>query len=177
MQNVKEICKNQSGFTLTEALIALAMMSIGLLALASAFIQGIGLMSTAHSHQIAKEKASEAMESVFTARDARKVTNWNLIQNMSRNGNALFLDGPQPLRTMGADGLVNTLDDGGVEEESLAGADGTPDTVTYTLSNFQREIEIRDINTNLRRIRVIITYKVGSVTRQYELISYMSPFA
>jgi hypothetical protein len=136
-------------------------------------------MSTAHAHQIAKEKASEAMESVFTARDARKVTNWNLIQNKSVDGNALFLDGPQPLKLAGADGLVNTLDDGAVEKETLAGPSNIKgqDDVVITLDNFQREVEIRDIDTNLRRIRIIITYTAGHMTRRYELISYISPFA
>jgi hypothetical protein len=152
----------------------------GLLALALAFSQGMVVMSTSHYHQIAKEKAAEAMESVFTSRDARKVTDWSLIQNQSRNPQGLFLDGPQPLRTPGPDGLVNTNDDGPVETYTLPGPDnvlGTPDDVVIPLNNFQREIEIRDIAPNLRQIRVIITYTIGSLSRQYQLISYISPFS
>jgi Tfp pilus assembly protein PilV len=61
---------SQSGFSFVEALIGLAILSGGLLALASGLSQGMVLMSTTHFHQIAKEKASEAMESVYTSRDA-----------------------------------------------------------------------------------------------------------
>ncbi len=180
MRTAKVLGGGQSGFTLLEAMISMVLLGGGLLALASALAQGLVTMSTAHYHQIAKEKAAEAMESVFTSRDARKVTNWDLIQNISRNGDALFLDGLQPLCLAGNDGLMNTLDDGAVETEIDPGPDNTVgggDDVVVVLDNFQREIEIRDIDTNLRRIRVVISYTVGQVTREYVLISYITPFA
>jgi type II secretory pathway pseudopilin PulG len=180
MRNIKALDRGQSGFTIIEAMISMVLLGGGLLALASALTQGMLVMSTAHSHQIAKEKAAEAMESVFTSRDARKVTNWDLIQNKSRNGNALFLDGLQSLCEAGEDGLMNTLDDGDVETETDPGLDntlGTGDDEVIVLDNFQREIEIRDINANLRQIRVIISYTIGNLTREYVLTSYISPFA
>jgi prepilin-type N-terminal cleavage/methylation domain-containing protein len=180
MRSKKASGGRQSGFTLIEAMISMVLLGGGLLALASALTQGMVVMSTAHYHQIAKEKAAEAMESVFTSRDARKVTNWDLIQNRSRNVNALFLDDPQPLRLAGNDGLVNTLDDGEVETEIDPGPNnviGGGDDEVIVLNNFQREIEIRDIGTNIRRIRIIISYTIGSVTREYVLTSFITPFA
>jgi prepilin-type N-terminal cleavage/methylation domain-containing protein len=171
-------CEGSSGFTLLEAMIAIVILGGGLLALAVAFSQGMVVMSTSHFHQIAKEKASEAMESVFTSRDARKITNWNLIQNRSHNG--IFLDGLQPLRSQGPDGLVNTLDDGDVEVYEEPGPDnivGTDDDVRIVLNNFQREIEITNIAPNLRQIRVVVSYTIGHLNRQYELTAFISPFA
>jgi hypothetical protein len=150
----------------------------GLLALATAFAQGMILVTGSHYHQMAKEKASEAMESVFTSRDARKIPTWSAIQNASRSANGIFLDGPQPIRNPGADGLVNTSDDGSLE--TLPGKDGvfgTTDDEILTSDKFTREIEIRDVRSNLRQIRVIVRYRAGNAQHQYQLTSYISPFA
>ncbi len=169
--------RGQSGFTLVEVMISIVILGGGLLSLALAFAQGMILMSTSHSLQIAKEKASEAIESVTSSRDTRVIA-WAQIRNVSRGG--VFLDGPQPLRAQGTDGLVNTADDGAVENETLPGPDGvlgTGDDVVLALSGFTREIEIRDIGANLRQIRVIIVFQVGHLTRQYELVTYISSFA
>jgi type II secretory pathway pseudopilin PulG len=167
------------GFTLVETMIAMLILSGGLLSLAMAFAQGMITMSGAHYHQVAKEKASEAIESVFTARDTRIIT-WSQIRNQDRGG--IFLNGPQQLRGQGPDGLVNTNDDGaqGMESETLPGPDGrlgTGDDIEIPLSGFAREIEITDLTANLRQVRVIVTYQLGSLTRQYLLVSYISSFA
>jgi prepilin-type N-terminal cleavage/methylation domain-containing protein len=112
MQIIKKPTNCQFGFSLIEVMLSIVILGGGLLALATGLSQGMILVSTAHHHQIAKEKASEAMESVFTSRDARKILNWNQIQNI-RNG-GIFVDGPSLLREQGPDGLVNTQDDGAV---------------------------------------------------------------
>lgn len=167
----------EAGFTLVEAMLAMLILAGGLLALASAFAQGMLIMSTAHYHQIAKEKASEAIESVFTSRDTGSLA-WNAVRNQNQGG--LFLDGEQPICEPGADGLVNTSDDGNVESATFPGPDnlmGTGDDATTTLSNFTREIAINNIGTNLREIRVTIRYSIGHLRRQYQLVSYISPFA
>jgi len=166
-----------AGFTLVEALMALIILSGGLLALASAFAQGMIVMSTSHYHQIAKEKASEAIESVFTSRDTRTIA-WAQIRNVGNGG--VFVDGPQPLLAQGPDGLTNTADDGAPEAETLPGLDGTlgtGDDTVLQLDQFTREVEIRDVAPNLRQIRVIVRYRVGHLTRQYQLVSFISSFA
>lgn len=168
----------ESGFTLVETMIALIILAGGLLALAGAFAQGMVMVSGSHYHQFAKEKASEAMESVFTARDAGKIPNWNWIQNKSANG--IFKNGPQPLCGAGDDGLVNTDDDEVDDLETLPGRDGIPgtdDDEILTVDRFSREIQITQVNAGLRRIRVIIRYRLGNLTREYELVSHISPFA
>jgi hypothetical protein len=175
----KEMLQSELGLTLVETMIAMLILSGGLLALASAFAQGMIIMSSSHFHQIAKEKASEAIESVFTSRDTRTIA-WNQIRNAENEG--IFLDGPQPLRGSGADGLVNTEDDKqeAVESEITPGPDGkmgTGDDVAVLLNAFTREIQIADLGANLRQITVTVTYQVGNLTRHYELIAYISSFA
>jgi hypothetical protein len=168
---------SQAGFSLLETLIAAVLLSGGLLALAAGLSQGMLIMSTSHYHQIAKEKASEALESVNTSRDTHIIT-WAQIRNVSQGG--IFLDSAQPLRAHGTDGLVNTADDGAAETEHLPGPDGNlgnADDVVNSLDAFRRQIVITDIATNLRQIRVIVTYQIGHLSRQYEVISYISAFA
>jgi hypothetical protein len=86
----------------------------------------------------------------------------------------------QPLRAHGPDGLINTADDGALETETLPGPDGilgTADDIVNSLSAFQRQIIITDISPNLRQIQVIVSYTIGSLSRQYSIISYLSAFA
>jgi prepilin-type N-terminal cleavage/methylation domain-containing protein len=177
MAIAKKPHSNQSGFTLVETMFAIIIMGGGLLALACAFSQGMILMATGHYQQIAKEKAAEAIESVTSARDT-KVFPWAQICNVSNGG--IFLDGAQPLRTPGADGMVGTGDDGAVETETLPGPDGilgTADDKVVTLAAFTRQIQITDIEPNLRQVVVTIRYTVGRIARTYQLTTYISAFA
>jgi len=186
MLDAGKSANSRDGFSLIEMMLAVLILGGGLLALASAFAEGMILMSTSHYHQIAKEKASEAIESVTAARDTRTIT-WAQIRNVNAwtgdpVGGGIFLNGSQPLRTRGGDGLVNTADDGSVEAENLPGSDGilgTSDDVIQPLTAFTREIQISNVgaSTNLRQIRVVVTYQVGHLTRTYELVTYISSFA
>lgn len=169
--------RNDEGLTLVEAMISIVILGGGLLGIAIAFSQGMVLMSTSHYHQIAKQKAAEAVESVFTSRDTRTIT-WARIRNVSHGG--VFLDGPQPLRVQGNDGLVNTGDDGALETELLPGPDGalgTADDRVFALDSFTREIQIADLGPNLREVRVIVRYRIEHLVRRYEVVSYISSFA
>jgi prepilin-type N-terminal cleavage/methylation domain-containing protein len=165
------------GFGLIETLIATTILSIGMLGLAGMFSEGMLHIATAQPDFIATQKAAEAVESVFAARDTRLVT-WSQIRNVSDGG--IFLNGPQPINNPGADGLVNTADDGAAENIVTPGPDnimGTADDVTMPLTAFTREIAIADTEVNLRRITVTIRYTVGRLTKQYVLITYISSFA
>ena len=169
--------RTEDGFSFVEVFIAMLILSGGLLALASAFAQGMIIASTSHYHQIAKAKATEAIESVFTSRDTHTIA-WASIRNESHGG--VFLDDPQPIRTAGPDGLVNTADDSVAENEILPGPDGelgTDDDAVVSLNSFSREIVITDINPNLREIQVIIRYQIGPLSRRYELVTQISAFA
>jgi hypothetical protein len=175
---MREPHSDQSGFSLVDTLLAMLILGGGLLALALAFSKGMVIMSTSHYHEIAKQKASEAVESVTSARDTGVLT-WGKIANVG-DYDGIFLKGPQPLRDPGPDGLVNTADDGAIECETLPGPDGVlggGDDVVFQLNDFTREIKITDIAPNLRQILVTVTYNFGSLTRTYRLVTYISSFA
>ena len=175
---------NERGFSLVETMVALLILVFGLMAMAQAFVVGMTHMSTSTFDVIAREKAREAVESVHTARDTRTIT-WAQIRNVS--GGGVFLDGAQPLRGVPGnegDGLVNTGDDAGLPMQSLVtpGPDqllGTGDDIVQPLTNFTREIEIRDIqgSPSLRQLRIIMRYSVGSQQRTYQLTTFVSSFS
>ncbi|MEO2194863.1 MAG: hypothetical protein ABGY72_02070 [bacterium] len=166
-----------SGFTLVETLFALAIMTTGLLSLAGVFSYGMLALNRGDELLIAKEKATEGIESVFLARDTLTRT-WGQVRNQTAGG--IFLNGAHPVAHPGPDGLVNTPDDGPVEVLVQPGADGlagTADDATLTLDGYSREIEITDLNPNLRQIRVIVRYPYGDSQREYELLTYISAFS
>jgi prepilin-type N-terminal cleavage/methylation domain-containing protein len=170
--------RDHYGFTLIEMLVAIVILGGGLLALATGLTQGMMIVTTSHYHQIAKEKAAEAMESIFTARDARKIKEWSALRNAADGG--IFLNGPLYLRDPGPDGLVNTADDGEPEVHVHPGPDGiagTDDDVVTSLTNFTRELVIIDIGSNSRQIQVIVRYNIGHLSREYRIVSCITPFS
>lgn len=168
---------SQSGFSLLETVFSLGILTVGALGMVAVFLQGMQSAASSPGDLTATQKAAEAMESVFSARDSHTVT-WAQLRNGSDSG--IFLNGAQPLKKAGADGIINTSDDGAIETVVLPGRDqlmGTADDKTQVLSDFSREIRIVDLSSDLRAITVIMTYKVGTVARTYTLTAYISTFA
>ena len=175
---------NEGGFTLMETMMALGVLAAGLLGTAQVMAFSLGMSSDTGDDMLARQKASEAIESVFTARDTRTVT-WVRIRNIageSGTDGGVFKDGPQPLMVGGADGLVNTADDVLMESVMQPGPDGqlgTGDDVARVLTSFHREIKITAVagNPNLRKIKVTITYRSEQRTREFVIDTLISSFA
>jgi prepilin-type N-terminal cleavage/methylation domain-containing protein len=173
----------EEGFSLVESLVAVSILGVGLLAVAAGFLQGLSQVKGSNFDILAREKAAETIENVFTARDTRTIL-WSQIKNVegaSGTDGGVFLDGPQPMVTAGADGLVNTADDSEtVESMVLPGPDGllgTVDDILQPLSNFSREVEIREVGPTLRQLRVIVRYAVGTLQREFVIVTYISSYA
>jgi type II secretory pathway pseudopilin PulG len=174
---------DQAGVTLIETLIAMLVLLVGALGLAGAFLYGVDTASSAPNELIATQKAAEAMESVFSARDSLTLE-WDDFQNESDGG--IFLEGPQDMHLAGADGIVNTEDDLAqpIESVTLPGPDQdlatTGDNQTVDLTGFTREIQVTipdDDQPLLRQVTVVITYQAGTAQRTYTLIAFISAFA
>lgn len=190
MMNTKNMSgsrKEQGGFTLIEALIALVVLTFGVLSLAGVFAQGLLVANMTQMDYIAQKKAQEAMESVFAARDSKQLT-WSNIYNVlgtSGTDGGIFLDGPRPLVAPGPDGLYGTADDVLIQPDVVIlgpgpdGKLGTADDVVFPLSGMTRTISIVDLagETNVRQITVTINYQVGRTKRQFTLLSYIAQFS
>jgi type II secretory pathway pseudopilin PulG len=169
-----------AGITLIETLIAMFVLLIGAVGMAGAFLYGIDRTTSAPNEIIATQKAAEAIESVFAARDSLAVE-WDELKNASDDG--IFLDGPQDMHLAGPDAILNTTDDLEQEIESytLPGPDGdlgeTEDNEVVELTGFTREIAISELSAVLREVTVVITYRAGTTTRTYTLTALISAYA
>src|SRR5580704_5053086 len=102
--------RQDRGFSLIETAMALGVLTVGMLGAAAALTLGMQAVSSSPGDLIATQKAAEAIESVYSARDSHVLT-WAQIQNVkgaSGSDGGVFLDGPQPIKLAGPDGLVNT---------------------------------------------------------------------
>ena len=73
--------ERQQGFALLETLIAIVVLMIGLLAVLATFAMAIGNTNSVQLDSIARQKATEALESIFTARQTSQIT-FAKIQNV-----------------------------------------------------------------------------------------------
>lgn len=172
--------RGQRGFTLIETMIAIALMTIGILTLVATFGEAVGATQYAEQNMIARQKALQALESVYTARNTQQLT-FAQIANTTNGG--IFV----PSETMlcaGPDGLVNTTDDvncpasgpcaAGPECIVLPGPDGilgTADDIGFSLANMTRAVNITNalnsdgtINQTLKIVTVTITYVTNGAT-------------
>jgi prepilin-type N-terminal cleavage/methylation domain-containing protein len=177
--------ESEQGFTILEVMIAMGVLSVGLLSLVGVFAAGLQRVGSSSNQLIAREKAREAIESVHAARDTGRLS-WGSIRNVADGG--IFLAGNQSLKQAGNDGIVNTADDGNIETVVKPGPDGllgTADDETTELTNFTREIVIAPlnypntttVNPSLRQITVNVRYRADSVWRTYTLTTYVSSFS
>jgi type II secretory pathway pseudopilin PulG len=188
----------EAGFSLIETMIAMIVLVVGVLGLAAMLGNGLAYMTASQYDYIAQQKAAEAVEAVFEARDIGQAT-WSTICNVGSTvcSGGVFLVGNLPMCGAGADGIIGTADD--FNGTSCAGCPlSCPDAilvpngtgnfnppVSLPLSTFQRSIVIATVNdaggnpiANLRQITVTITYSAGHLTgRKYTLNAYISNFS
>ena len=171
-----------AGFSLLEAVVALSVLAVGLLGMAGVLAASLTRLGTAPTEMIARQKAAEAIESVYTARDTRTRT-WAQIRNVqgaSGSDGGVFLDGLQTLREPGADGLMNTADDGAVETMVQPGTDGllgTADDVVTPLSNYSIEIALRDVSATLRSLQITVRVQTVNGSRDFVVSTLISSYS
>jgi type II secretory pathway pseudopilin PulG len=185
MMRINHIRSNrrQRGFTLLETMIAGVILSFGILSVAAVYTQGIQASNSNQMSFIAQQKAQEAMETIFTARDSGTLTFTN-IANVSQGG--VFVDGARPLCDAGPDGVLGTADDNCNIPNVIVtgpGPDGILGTADDTIINLNpwmtRTIAITPVASTAKLNQVIITvnYIYQGKTSQFVLVSYISGWA
>jgi type II secretory pathway pseudopilin PulG len=184
----------EQGFTLIEVMISAVVMTVGLVSMLAVFSLALASTQTAQEDMIAKQLASQAMESIFTARNTAQIT-WSQIQNVADGG--IFVNGFAPVLDQGPDGLQGTADDlqsnpacpGPSKCLISPGPDGilgTADDVYWPLNNYSRQIVISPLNdangnqySSLRSVTVTIRYTTNTGTKApktYVMSAYISQY-
>ena len=139
MQADKQIGKHrtQRGFALIEVMIAMVILSVGMCAVLASFGVAITATESAQEDLIAREKALQALESIYTARNSQQIP-WAAINNTTV-APGIFAVGALPMLCAGpVYGIVGvqgdtspcttasgaTCPNGGVECMVLPGPDG-----------------------------------------------------
>jgi prepilin-type N-terminal cleavage/methylation domain-containing protein len=183
----------QQGFTLIEVMISAVVLTVGLVSMLAVFGLSLAATQTAQEDMIAKQLASQALESIFTARDTSQIS-WIQIQNVSNGG--IFVDGFNQILDPGPDGLEGTADDvlkapcpGPSKCLISPGPDGilgTPDDVYWPLNNYSRQIVISPLNdasgnqySSLRSVTITIQYTASTgnkAPKNYVMTAYISQY-
>ena len=175
--------RRAGGFTLLETMIAMVILSFGILSVAAVYTKGLQASNSNQMSFIAQQKAQEALETIFTARDSGTLTFAN-IANVSQGG--VFLDGPQRLCDAGPDGVLGTNDDNcNIPNVIVTGPGpdnvlGTADDTVINLNPWMtRAIAIVPVNgtPKLNQITITVSYTYQGKTSQFVLVSYISGWA
>ena len=187
----------ESGFSLLEVVISMAILTVGLVSLLGVF--GLAMASTQTSQQdmIAKQLADEALESIITARNTSQM-NWDNIQNAGStncpvtgaSSCGIFLVGAQPMYYAGADGIFGTADDASagvavLREPGPDGIYGNTNDVYIPLTGYQRTIVFSPLSDSLgnpvptlRGVTITLQYTTPQTKLQktYILNTYISQY-
>ena len=177
--------RSESGFGMLEATVASVILVVGLVGLAGLFSQSLTFLQYTREDLIAKQKAREALESVYSARNDATI-GFAGIQNVSNGG--IFIDGFNPLFLAGANGVVGTTGQTSIlDRQILPGPDGvvgTADDEIIPLINMQRQILIQplidstgNVSPDVRQITVTVQVtSPGRAARNYTVTGYISRF-
>jgi prepilin-type N-terminal cleavage/methylation domain-containing protein len=188
---------SESGFSLLEVVISMAVLTVGLVSLLGVFGLAMAATQTSQQDMIAKQLANEALESIITARNTSQM-NWDDVQNtgatncpnLGTTTCGIFLPNAQPMYNAGADGIYGTSDDAAAGTEVLRepgpdGIYGNSNDVLIPLTAFQRTIAFTPLtdtqgNTiaSLRAVTVTIQYATPQtkLPKSYVLNSYISQY-
>ena len=171
---------NEKGFTYIEVIVAILIMTIGVLSLLSAISYAVLREREAEQRNTARQLTNAAMESIFAVRDlqqlslanrvATAIANWDAVANVGATPQGIFLTGYNPIRQdSGFDGIEGTADDA-----CPAGANcGVAPNINSSavIVGYDRQIIITNILepnstvSNRRNVVINVRYTVGQSVR------------
>jgi len=176
------ISRSDDGFSLLEMVVAITILTIGLLGVASAI--GYAMVAGNHGRSITNTKllAVSALEQMQTLRDTGQLT-FGQISNVGQVDNTGasrtfigFQAGPQQVsRNPGPDGIFGTADD--LIDAGPDGLFGTGDDFTnpnFAVVGLTREIQITSLNAYLKKVQVTVNYPASGSMRQLVAICYLN---
>lgn len=178
----------QKGFSYIDVMLAIVIMMVGILALVSALTANLIRTYESERRIIAKQMALSTIESIISAKDIQRpgvVEGWESLKNFQaglppEQINGIFLTGWRPVREdNGWDGVAGTVDDA-CNSGSPCAVTGRTTNTSPEIKNFQRRIEITDIedperptptySIYRREVKVTIRFSVNQAIRE-EVVS------
>lgn len=182
--------KGENGFSYLDVIIAIVIMMVGVLALASALMSNMARSFESEKRIVAKQVALSTIESIISARDIRRagvIEGWDSIGSVGTNpvngvNQGIFLTGWTPIREdLGGDGVAGTLDDS-CPGTGACTVTGRPPNTSPIVPNYERQITITDVDDPerpsppndiaRRKITVEIRFNVNGASR-LETVSTM----
>ena len=173
--------RSEAGFSLLEMVVAIMLLTIGLLGVASAI--GYAMVAANHGRSITNTKllAVSILEQMETLRDTNNLT-FGQIANVGQVDNAGAVkdfDGFQPgfqqvSINPGPDGIFGTVDD--LIDPGLNGY-GTGDEFvnpSFAVVGVTRQIQISNLSARLKKVQVTINYSVSGSTKSVVATSYLN---
>jgi len=182
-KNFMQSNNGEKGFTYIEVIIAIIIMTVGIMACLSAITFAMFRERQAENRNTARQVTSSAIESIFAARDLRNnnvLNNWAAINNDTAAVPGIFKSDWTPIReAAGFDGVHGTADDAcstGGGCPSGGGTNNSPEVI-----GFERRITISDIvepgitSVRKRKIEVSVRYFAGQIIQE-ETVSTIIAF-
>lgn len=158
--------KSESGVTILEMVVAMMVLTVGLLGLAAAIGYAVTVSNKGRNVTNSKLLVVSILEQMETLRNTNQLT-FRQIANVGSVDNTgastTFAGFPSAFQNVttnpGADGIYGTADD----------------DQTTAVPGFTRQIQITSLNTNLKRIQVTLQYPdTNGQTQQLVAVSYLN---
>ena len=176
------IKRSDSGFSLLEMVVAITLLTVGLLGVASAI--GYAMVASNHGRSITNTKllAVSILEQMETLRNTGNLTfgqiaNVGQVNNTGAARNFVgFPAGPQQVSTNpGPDGMFGTADD--LIDAGPDNIFGTWDDVVnpnFALVGVTRQIQITSLGSSLKKVQVTVNYSVNGGMKQLSVVCYLN---
>jgi prepilin-type N-terminal cleavage/methylation domain-containing protein len=165
------VMTKQQGFSLVEMIIAIGIITIGVLSLAATLGYSIITSNRIKQVTLAKYIAVTTMETIISARESQVLAFTSIAPQSGSNPNG-FATGIQPVKEAGTDRIFGTADDAGdlvyiigPNTTNLQFDGATDEKINLTQIGYRREITIVDINDpatgrplGLKRIEIQVYY-------------------
>jgi type II secretory pathway pseudopilin PulG len=169
--------KNDGGFTLVEAIVAIFIVTIGLIGTAAAITYALEFGSISRNVSSAKSVIISTIEEMETLRNTRQLGFGQIAAVGAVNNTDVtkppfsgFSTGLRPVsKQPGADGVNGTADD--LFQRGADGILGTADDVedaTLIRPGYERQIEITNLSNSQKRIEITVQY-VGRAAKLGEI--------
>jgi type II secretory pathway pseudopilin PulG len=174
---------SQSGITLLEMVVAMLILTVGLLGLAASIGYAVTVSNRGRNLTNTKLVAVSLLEQMETLRNTEQLTfgqlaNQGAVDNTGASKNFVgFPVGFNPVSiNPGPDGIFGTSDDlinpGG---DNIYGTGDDFTDASWGISGYSREIVISNLNANLKRIQVTVRYPDGGgQVRNLVAVSYLN---